>query len=83
MNPFMTPLIADLDGPMGWTTVGACLEMSGSTNLVSRLPSLSGRTMTTTVGSPTDDWKNSRTPLAPDRRLHMRRAFLAPCALIA
>jgi hypothetical protein len=35
MNPFMTPLIADLDGPMGRTTVGACLEMSGSTNLVS------------------------------------------------
>jgi hypothetical protein len=54
MNPFMTPPSGVHDGPMGWTTVGA-LDMGGITNLASGLPSLSGRTMTTTVGFRTDD----------------------------
>jgi hypothetical protein len=53
MNPFMTPPSGVLDGPMDWTT--GALDMSGSTNLVSGLPSQSGRTMTTTVGFRTDD----------------------------
>jgi hypothetical protein len=54
MNPFMTPPIGVLDGPMGWTTVGA-LDMSGINILVSDLPSLFGRNMTTTVDCQTED----------------------------
>ena len=53
-EPLHVPAEWVLDGPIGWTTVGA-LDMSGITNLVSGAPPLFGGTMTTTVDCRTDD----------------------------